>query len=63
VALIENGPSPRVREMIVSSNGAGTLDLEGFGQGRPIRNATLVIAPLAPKTTETAAYSVTVRKR
>ena len=63
VALIENGLSPRVREMTVSSTGAGTLDLEGIGQGRPIRNATLVIAPLAPKTTETAAYSVTVRKR
>jgi immune inhibitor A len=63
VALIENGSTPRVRELTVSPTGSGTLDIEGFGQGKAVRDATLVIAPMAPKTTETADYSVTVRKR
>ena len=63
VALIENGPTPRVREFTVDANGSGTLNIEGLGRGKPMRDAVLVIAPLAPKTTETATYSVTVRKR
>src|SRR5207249_7835265 len=48
VALIENGTTPKVREMTVVQAGTGTLDIQGFGQGKAMRDATLVIAPLAP---------------
>ena len=63
VALIENGAAPRVEQMAVTSTGSGTLDIPGLGQGKTIRDATLVIAPMAPKTTETADYSVSIRKK
>lgn len=62
VALIENATPPTVREMTVDAAGAGTLTIEGLGAGKPTRDATLVIAPMAPKTTETSGYSVTVKK-
>jgi hypothetical protein len=61
VALIEKGSPNRVREMAVTSDGTGTLDLTGLGT--TTREAILVIAPLAPKTTEQAAYTVTIKKR
>jgi immune inhibitor A len=65
VALIEkgNGGVNRVREMAVSSNGTGTLDIAGIGSGTNTREAVLVIAPLAPKTTEVANYTVTIKNR
>jgi hypothetical protein len=63
VALIEDGSAPRVRELTVSPTGSATLDIEGFGPGKAIRDATLVIAPMAPKTTETADYTLAVRKK
>jgi hypothetical protein len=63
VALIENGTKPTVRQITVGQAGTGTLDIQGFGQGKAVRDATLVIAPLAPKTTETTGYTVTVRKK
>lgn len=63
VALIENGAAPRVREMSVDALGNGTLDLQGFGRGKSVRDATLVIAPLAPKTTERATYNVTIKRK
>lgn len=65
VALIErgNGGVNRVRQMPVSVSGAGRLEIEGIGMGTGTRDAILVIAPLAPKTTELASYTVTVENR
>ncbi len=63
VALIENGAATRVREMQVDAAGVGTISLDGFGTGKSVRDATLVIAALAPKTTEPASYTVSVRKK
>jgi hypothetical protein len=63
VALVENGPNPRVREMVVNSSGTGSIDLSGLGRGRTYRDAVLVVAPMAPKTTETVGYRVMVKKR
>ncbi len=63
VALIENSPIPRVREMQVNTTGAGTLDLQGFGQGKNIRDATIVISAFAPKTTEIASYNISIKKK
>ena len=63
VALIERGQPNRVREMTVDANGAGTLDLNKMGAGTPIHEAVLVIAPMAPKTTEPVSYTFTIRQR
>ena len=65
VVLIEkgNGSVNRVREMTVSTNGTGTLDVTGIGSGTSTKEAVLVIAPLAPKTTETANYTVTIKNK
>jgi hypothetical protein len=63
VALVERGIPNRVREMVVNSSGEGTLDLTPLTTGRTARNDVLVIMPLAPKTTEVANYSVTVRPK
>ena len=65
VAFIEKGTGGvnRVREMTVSSNGTGTLDISGIGSGTNTREAILVIAALAPKTTEVANYTVTINNR
>lgn len=66
VALIETGAGPRrgniVRQMVVDANGQGTIDLSPLG-GRTARNDILVISPLAPKTTETGNWTVTVRAK
>ena len=63
VALIEDGPTPRLREMTVNSSGYGTLDVAALGGSSAFRDAVLVVAPLAPKTTETANFSITVRNK
>lgn len=63
VALVENGSRPRVREMAVDSTGYGTLRLVGLGNGAQWQDATLIISPLAPKTTELSSYTVTIKKR
>ncbi len=62
VALIEKGAGGvnRVRVMDVSQDGTGSLDVSGIGSGTNTREAILVIAPLAPKTTEIANYTVTI---
>jgi hypothetical protein len=63
VALVARGTPNRVREMVVNANGEGTLDLTALPRGRTSRNDVLVVMPLAPKTTELAQYTVTVRSR
>ncbi len=66
VALVEKGGNGRpnsVREMVVNANGAGTIDLSPLAAGRANRNDILVIVPLAPKTTELANWTVTVRAK
>ena len=63
VALVERGIPNRVREMVVNANGEGSLDLSPLTTGRTTRNDVLVIMPFAPKTTEVANYTVTVRSR
>jgi hypothetical protein len=62
VALIEKGQGGQnhVRVMGVASDGMGTLTLDGLGGDSATREAILVISALAPKTTETAGYTVTV---
>ena len=54
---------PTVREMTVDMHGNGTDRLAGIGSSTPIRDATLVIAAMAPKTTETATYTVTIKAK
>ncbi|MEO8286381.1 MAG: hypothetical protein ABI670_08065 [Chloroflexota bacterium] len=61
VALIEKGSPNKMREMTIASNGQGTINLSSLGT--TTREAILVIAPLAPKTTELATYTVTIKKR
>jgi hypothetical protein len=63
VAVIERGSPNRVTEVIVDANGRGTLAIPGFGRGKAIREAVVVISALAPKTTEPARYTLTVRPR
>jgi hypothetical protein len=65
VALVEKGSGGvnRVRELPVSPSGTGSLDISGIGTGTNTREAILVIAPLAPKTTEIANYTVTIKNR
>ena len=63
VALVERGKPNRVREITVDANGTGTLDLSKMGAGSSVREAVLVIAPMAPKTTEPVSYTLTIRQR
>lgn len=63
VALIERGSPNRVRMIPVDANGNGSITLSGLGRGTPTRDAILVISPQAPKTTEQAKYTVTVKKK
>ncbi|MDQ6693137.1 MAG: immune inhibitor A [Chloroflexota bacterium] len=63
VALVQKGSPNVVREMTVNANGVGTLDLATLGGNTGIREAILVVVPLAPKTTETATYAVTIQKK
>lgn len=63
VVLIEKGQNGvnRVREFPVSTNGTGTLDTTAIGPNATTKEAILVIAPMAPKTTEIANYTVTIK--
>lgn len=63
VALIERGSANRVRVIPVDASGNGSITLSGLGRGTQTRDAILVISPQAPKTTEQASYTVTVKKR
>jgi hypothetical protein len=63
VALIERGSTNRVRVIPIDANGSGPITLSGLGRGTQTRDAILVISPQAPKTTEQANYTVTVKKR
>ncbi|HYP40395.1 MAG TPA: hypothetical protein VEX13_08535, partial [Chloroflexia bacterium] len=63
VALIERGSPNRVRVIPVDANGNGSITLSGLGRGTATRDAILVISPQAPKTTEQAKYTVTVKKK
>jgi immune inhibitor A len=63
VALIEKGSPNRVREMTVGADGTGSIDLAGLSSGFSTRQAILVVAALAPKTTELASYTVTIKRR
>jgi immune inhibitor A len=61
VALVEKGIPNRVREVTVNANGEASISLTSLTNGRTSRNDLLVIMPLAPKTTEIANYTLTVR--
>jgi hypothetical protein len=63
VALVEKGSPNRVRQMTVGPDGTGSIDLSGLGGASDIREAILVIAPLATKTTELASYTVTIEPK
>ncbi|MEA2574711.1 MAG: hypothetical protein QOH93_2009 [Chloroflexia bacterium] len=63
VALIERGSTNRVRVIPVDASGSGSITLTGLGRGTQTRDAILVISPQAPKTTEQASYTVTVKKK
>ena len=60
VQVVELGERTVVREMRLDSDGAGSLALEGFGEG--LEKAVVIIAPTAPKTTQRASYVVTVER-
>ena len=49
--------------MVVGANGQGSLTIPGFGRGKATREVVVLVAALAPKTTEPARYTVTVRPR
>jgi immune inhibitor A len=63
VVVVEKGSPNRVTEMVVGADGRGTLSIPGFGPGKAVREAVVLVAPLAPKTTEPARYTVTVTAR
>ena len=60
VQVIELGDETVVREMTVDSEGAGSLTLKGFGAG--LHKVIVVVAPTAPKTTQRAAYTLTLER-
>ncbi|HET9493657.1 MAG TPA: hypothetical protein VFR15_05460 [Chloroflexia bacterium] len=63
VVVIEKGRPNGVTEMVVGVDGRGSLDIPGFGPGKAVREAVVLVAPLAPKTTEPARYTLTIRPR
>jgi hypothetical protein len=60
VQSIEHTPTPRVRRWPVGSDGRGQWVFEGLGAEMP--RITLIIAALAPGTTERAGYRLVVDK-
>ena len=63
VVVIEKGRPNRVIEIAVGADGRGSVDIPGFGPGKAVREAVVLVAPLAPKTTEPAHYTLTVKPR
>jgi hypothetical protein len=63
VVVIEKGRPNRVIEIAVGADGRGSVDIPGFGPGKAVREAVVLVAPLAPKTTEPARYTLTVKPR
>lgn len=63
VAVIEQGATTAVKEMRVDASGTGTLDLAGIGGRSPLRDVIVVVSPMAPKTTELASYTLTIKHK
>ena len=58
VQVIEMGNEITVREMPLDQDGNGSLVLRGFGVG--LERAVVIIAPIAPKTTQPSSYVLSV---
>ena len=58
VQVIEFGRETTVRQMEVDSDGRGELMLSGFGDG--LRKAVVIVAPVAPKTSQESPYVLNV---
>ncbi len=58
VQVIEFGEETTVRQMEVDANGRGELLLSGFGDG--LRKAVVIVAPIAPKTSQPSTYVLSV---
>ena len=58
VQVIEFGEETTVRQMEVDADGRGELILSEFGSG--LRKAVVIIAPIAPKTTQQSTYVLSV---
>ena len=58
VQVIELGDEIIVREMPLDQDGNGSLVLRGFGAG--LERAVVIIAPIAPKTTQPSSYVLSV---
>ena len=60
IQVIELGDQTVVRELLVDSDGNGSLTLQGFGAG--LEKVVVIVAPTAPKTTQWASYVLTVEQ-
>jgi hypothetical protein len=58
VQVIEMGDTITIRDMPLDRDGKGSLVLKGFGAG--LERAVVIIAPIAPKTTQQASYVLSV---
>ena len=58
VQVVEIAEEVTVRDMILDSQGRGSIVLRGFGQG--LERAVVIIAPVASKTTQPSPYVLTV---
>ncbi len=62
VAAVEyTAAGATVQEMTVDADGHGSLEIPALGSR--VSRAVMIVAPLAPTTTETAAYKISVRKK
>jgi immune inhibitor A len=58
VQVIEIGDEVSIRSMSINQTGSGSLLLKGFGTD--IKRAIVIIAPIAPKTTQPSSYVLSV---
>ena len=58
VQVIELGDEITVQEMPLDQDGNGSLILQGFGAG--LERAIVIIAPIAPKTTQPSSYVLSI---
>ncbi len=58
VQVIELGDETRVRQMAIDADGQGELVLSGFGDG--LEKVIVIVAPVAPKTTQPSEYTLSV---